>query len=182
MAVHGGSVSGPSWLLGGHEVASASEVWNRTASPASSLQSHTQCYSVTNKSKTCAMFSVLPSCLAAKVRAEAPNPRSSLSDPWSSASDEWKECLLECTGDLLNDISDSQKKHLHWYSGHLSYICISSYIIHPRGPATEDLFFNYLGNFSSGDIRNIKSTLPSTDFHFTVAKLAEVPRRLCLTR
>lgn len=66
------------------------------------------------KSKTCAMFSVLPSCLAANVCADAPNPRSSLSDPCSSASDEWKECLLECRGDLINDTSDSQR---NIYSG-----------------------------------------------------------------
>lgn len=69
------------------------------------------------------MFGVLPSCLAANVRADAPNPRSSLSDPCSSAADEWKECLLECSGELINDISDSQEKHLLWDSVHLSYIC-----------------------------------------------------------
>lgn len=80
------------------------------------------CYAVINKGKTCAMFSVLPSCWTANVRADAPNPRRSLSDPCSSASNEWKECLLECTGDLLNDISDSQEKHLLWYLLYLIYL------------------------------------------------------------
>lgn len=71
---------------------------------------------IVTKSKTRGIFGVLPSCLAANVRADAPNPRSSLSDPSSSASDEWKECLPERTGDLINDTSDSQEKALLWDS------------------------------------------------------------------
>lgn len=65
------------------------------------------------RNKTCAPFSVVPSCLVVNVRAETPNPKSSPSDPCSSTSDEWTECLLACTRDL---ILNSQDKHLLWHT------------------------------------------------------------------
>lgn len=55
------------------------------------------------------MFPILPSCLAVNVRAETPNPMSSLVDPISSAFQEWRECLLEWTVDLNNKKYYQQK-------------------------------------------------------------------------
>lgn len=55
------------------------------------------------------MSPILPSCLAVNVRAETPNPMSSLVDPISSAFQEWRECLLEWTVDLNNKKYYQQK-------------------------------------------------------------------------
>lgn len=109
------------------------------------------------------MFSVLPSCLAANVCADAPNPRSSLSDPCSSASDEWKECLLECRGDLINDTSDSQR---NIYSGihyifHLFVVTrTTNFHLHNIKGLRPSVTLDY-------SLRLTQSPSSQTGFHFT---------------